>query len=258
MYKHWIDTYTTSESFKPSINVIMTTYFCNKKHYQSGSEHKSASCNDFKYIKPWYNSVKNLNLNGIIFHDGLSDEFIKKYETSYIKFVYVNSKDYNYSLNDLRFFVYLEHIHKNPDIQNIFMTDGNDVTVVKNPFKLNLNKLYVGNETGITVNYILKHKKVGGMYKKISEQELSRLQKFSTSPLLNAGIVGGNRNNIIKLLTIMTDYFKKDSCLKCNMNMGVLNQSVYNNFSNYFTGEPLHSAFFGFQNNRKDVYFIHK
>ena len=258
MYKRWIETYTPVESFTTPINVIMTTYFCNKEHNQKEKEHTSASCNDINYIKPWYESVKKLNLNGIIFHDGLSDEFIKEYETSNIKFAYTNSYQYDYSLNDLRFFVYLEYILKNPDIQNVFMTDGNDVTVVKNPFELDLNKLYVGNENGVTINHLLKYKKTTGMYKKISEYEISRLQKFSKSPLLNAGIVGGNRYNIIKLLTIMTDYFKKDSCLKCNMNMGVLNQSVYNNFSNYSTGEPLHSAFYGFQNDRKDVYFIHK
>ena len=112
-------------------NVIMTTYFCNKNDPQRP---KRAPCNDFQYIKPWYNSIKKLGLNGVIFHDGMDETFIKKYQNDKIKFVYVDSNSYEFSLNDLRYFVYLDYIKKHKNIENIFMTDGNDVIVVKNPF----------------------------------------------------------------------------------------------------------------------------
>ena len=124
-------------------NVIMTTYFCNKKDPQ---RLKKAPCDDFKYIKPWYNSIKKLGLNGIIFHDGLSKKFIRKYETNNIKFVYKKTHKI-FSLNDYRYFIYLDYINNHPEIENIFMTDGNDVTVVNNPFKFINNKnIYVGTE----------------------------------------------------------------------------------------------------------------
>ena len=56
----------------------MTTYFCKKKDPQ---RNKYASCSNISYIKPWYYSLKRLNLNGIVFYDNIDKEFIKKYQT---------------------------------------------------------------------------------------------------------------------------------------------------------------------------------
>ena len=250
MYKRWTETYTQIETYKPT-NVIMTTYFCNKKDPQRS---KKAPCNDFSYIKPWYNSVKKLNLNGIIFYDGLSDEFIKKYETSNIKFAYVNINDTVFSLNDIRYFIYLDYIIKNSNIKNIFMTDGNDITIVKNPFNIiQNNKIYVGSEVNGSISYLQDK------YNKINNK--SNNYKINKNMFFNAGILGGTRNQVIKFLQGMIDIFNNlDNNIKSNdVNMGVFNivTNLYF-FNNYVTGEPLHSKFKKFENDRKDVYFIHK
>ena len=240
------------EKFSVPKNVIMTTYFCKKKDPQRD---RYAPCNDLTYIKPWYNSIKKLQLNGIVFHDGLSNEFIDRYQTTKIKFIYLDSSKFQYSLNDQRFLIYYDFLNKNKNIEKVFMTDGNDVTIVQNPFEMCDRGLCIGSEL-VYLNFFDKFKKTNGM--KVNIPSNYNLAKFRNKKLLNAGIIGGNIKSILKLLKIMCYYFSKDSCNYCNLNMAILNQSVYNNFNNIITGYPLHSRFLKYENNRKDVYFIHK
>jgi hypothetical protein len=234
-------------------NVIMTTYFCNKKDPQRPQK---APCNDLLYIKPWYYSVKRLGLNGVVFHDGMSDNFIKKYETDKIKFVYVDSNSYVYSLNDLRYFVYYDYILKNKNIKNVFMTDGNDVSIVKSPFN-KFNKLCVGNEP-------MKISKSNWMRKKIKRFNHNNSKQFTynnSSQIYNAGILGGKRDEILKFLNNMIDVFENfDEAQKHeNLNMIVFNYVVYNVFNqNVISGFPLNSDYKKYQNKRKDICFIHK
>tara|TARA_B100000674_G_C37968844_1_gene975934 strand:+ start:1859 stop:2653 length:795 start_codon:yes stop_codon:yes gene_type:complete len=234
-------------------NVIMTTYFCNKNDPQRP---KRAPCNDFQYIKPWYNSIKKLGLNGVVFHDGMSDNFIKQYQTEKIKFVYVDSNSYEFSLNDLRYFVYHDFLSKNKNIKNVFMTDGNDVTIVKSPFN-KFTGICVGKEE-------LKINDSKWMKQKIKNFNSNNINKFnynSQSGVYNAGILGGNRNEVMNFLKFMIKIFNNldEKQRRDNLNMIVFNYVVYNNYKQKVnTGEPLHSVYKKFENNRKDVYFIHK
>ena len=234
-------------------NVIMTTYFCNKKDPQRP---KRAPCNDFQYIEPWYNSIKKLGLNGVVFHDGMDDTFIKRYQNDKIKFVYVDSNSYEYSLNDLRYFVYLDYIKKYKNIENVFMTDGNDVTVVKSPFN-KFNKICVGNEP-------VKITNSSWMKKKIKRFNYNNNKKFTFNKfnqIYNAGILGGRRNDVLKFLENMVDIFENfdEEQKRENLNMIVFNYVVYKVFNeNVISGFPLNSVYKKFQNNRKDVCFIHK
>ena len=236
-------------------NVIMTTYFCNKKDPQ---RKKKAPCDDITYIKPWYYSIKKLGLNGIVFHDGLSDNFVKQYETNRIKFFYVNSNEYDLSLNDLRYFVYYDYIKKHKNIKNIFMTDGNDVTIVKNPFtdKL-LTKICVGKE----LNLIGENK---WMIRKINQFNQSNKDKFvydKSYSTYSAGILGGRRRDVLNFLSSMIKIFENFNSKqrKENLNMIVFNYVIYNKFNeDVISGEDLHSKYKKYENHRKDIYFIHK
>ena len=77
----------------------------------------------------------------------MSEKFINKYQTNKNKFVYVNSTHFEYLLNDQRFLIYNDYISKNKDIENIFMTDGNKVTILKTPFN-KFKGICVGSELG--------------------------------------------------------------------------------------------------------------
>lgn len=242
-------------------NVIMTTYFCKKKDPQRNTY---APCNDIKYIKPWYYSIKKLGLNGIIFHDGMSKEFINKYQTDKIKFVYVNSNKYDYSLNDLRFFVYYDYILNNNNIENVFMTDGNDVTVVQNPFK-DCNTIMVGhdaNGNGTQTYLNFKNNTIKKWLNHFNNNNWKyKIDYIKNKKCYNAGILGGNRQDIIKFLKNMVIIFKQmNSSQKTkDLNIIVFNYVIYTIFNNNVkSGSPICSRFKKYENNRKDVYFIHK
>lgn len=239
-------------------NVIVTTYFCRKVDPQKKVH---APCDDFSYIAPWYTSVQELGLHGVIFHDGMSEEFINRYQTPKIRFEYVDPSEFTYSLNDYRYFIYLRFFETHPAYDHVFMTDGNDVKVVQNPFvNLRPDRVYVGSEEGdFRANkWIQRRVRLLNGGSKAYPFELSRLR---TNRIYNAGILGGTRLRCLDFLRAMVstleslDLEQRD----LNLNMAVFNFVVYRHFrKRVVTGEPLHSVFTAYQNDRKDVWFIHK
>ena len=248
------------ENFDSMDNVIMTTYFCKKKDPQRGN---TAPCNDIKYIKPWYYSMKKLNLNGIVFHDGLSEKFIEKYKTDKIKFEYVNTKKFEYSVNDLRYFVYLDYLKRNTNIQNIFMTDGNDVTVVNSPFN-KFEKTCVGQDADDNGNYIYTSHPYIKKQLTIFNSNKKWTYKFNENKNIkfySAGILGGNRRQIVFFLENMVKIFNdmNQEQKRKNLNMVVFNYVIYHMLNeDVMSDAPLCSRFKKYENHRKDVCFIHK
>ena len=241
--------------FKPKLeSVVMTTYFCGLNDSQKNI---ISPCNDIRYIGNWYFSMKDLQLNGIIFYNNLSKEFVKKYTTNYIKFVKVDSSKFKNSLNDERFIIYYNYLLKHKNIKNVFMTDGNDITVVKNPFlylKKFSNKILVGSEEDNISN------KLDWFIKPCLDINIRNyLIQIKDKTILNAGIIGGKRKNILSFLKKISDYFLNNPNKDCNINMHLVNYILYKDFNDKikFKGK-LNSRFKFYENFRKDIYFIHK
>jgi GR25 family glycosyltransferase involved in LPS biosynthesis len=237
--------------FNPHESLILTTYFCKTKdkHHE-----KYAPCNDIDYIGNWYYSMKTHNLYGIVFYDSCSQEFIDTYQTSKIKFIKTDSQNFNYTLNDQRFFLYEDYIKKNKNIKKIFMTDGNDVTIVNNPFNfINNNDIYIGTEEETIKDKLDWFKK-----KCINKDLKNSLDKNKFEIILNAGIIGGTRENILDLLGKMNKMFKNYADKECDINMQVLNVVGYDDLKNKKISKKLNSKFKHYQHYRDDVYFIHK
>ena len=111
------------------MNIILSTYFTSKEDPQRGGNWK---CNDFSIIKDWYQSIKKLNLNAIIFHDHCSDRFINKYSTERISFVYHKPiKD----IMNARYRCYYDYLYRH-FYKKIYCTDISDVVIMKDPFPL--------------------------------------------------------------------------------------------------------------------------
>ena len=80
--------------------VVLSSYFTEKVHPNSVDDDHVVGRMDnnhvqkdyFPYIEKWYNSIISCDLNAVLFHDGLSDDFVSKYETDKIKFKKVSSK----------------------------------------------------------------------------------------------------------------------------------------------------------------------
>lgn len=231
-------------------DVIMTTYFCKNKDIHHD---QFAPCEDIRYIGNWYFSIKKLKLNGIVFHDSLSKDFVKKYETQTIKFIYIDSSKFTHSLNDQRFLIFYDYINKNKEINNIFLTDGNDITVRKNPFEYIDNKnIYIGSEENTIED------KLDWFNKEcVKDILIQKLVKIKDKTILNAGIVGGKREILLNFLKRLNNVFNLLEDKDCNINMIVMN-IVGHNTKNKKYGGKLNSRFKFYENFREDVYFIHK
>jgi hypothetical protein len=250
---------------------LLTTYFNSKPHplYEHTVEKNSIA-----YIAPWYRSVDRLGLRGVIFHDGLSEEFIETYSTSKIEFVFVDPAQFEYSVNDQRYLVYDHYLRAHPTIDKVFMTDASDVFVVQDPFAFVAPGLvYVGNQPGrlhppepagdslesFSYSFIRERLEAAGSQYLALLDDLGSRSIRSEHPVLNAGILGGCRTVMLELLKAFREVFLAISQPQENLNMGVLNYVIYRDSSfEFVTGVPVHSQFGKYENKRKDVWFIHK
>jgi hypothetical protein len=254
--------------------VIFACYFINQQNPQTGEQLNKA---DYGFIAPWYESVLQLGLDGIIIHDGLDDSFIKKYETKKIQFR--KFKSGNNNVLDERWLFYYHFLLKT-SIKRAFLTDISDVFITNNPF-IKFNKkhvLYIGRDNGNKIrhsDWIIKE--LNHFFKLIGKKPPKSLiyQSF-----YNVGVVGGDREVLLYSLSKFSKYFLKADNPKYH-EMTIFNLIVNRSFptklcfsldestfvnSKYdeaaigkhvFSGYPLNSGFKDFDFNSKAL-FIHK
>lgn len=205
---------------------------------------------DFSIVSKWAKSISDLNLQGIIFHNNFSEATCNKYQSDNLCFIKV---EYNpqYNPNVLRYFVYNEflklHSHQ---FENVFFTDVSDVVVLKNPFvqKLFLDNpmaIFCGDEPEILDNVWMQNHGEH-LRSKIPDYAIYE-EKFKNNPLLNCGIVGGNRavlkSFIADLWSIHSSY-NFDNCTKFTGDMGAFNYLVRTQYNdNLIYGNPVNTEF---------------
>ena len=244
-------------------HAILTSYFSKKRHPNDPNDkwvvgRNSAGFIDadsFSYIEPWYNSVHKLGLTGFVFHDNLSEEFLKKYTTDKINFVKVSPSDY--SNNDWRFFCYRNFLEENI-FDAVFLTDGSDVTVVQDPTQILQERsedLFVCRDS-----ILLSEFPYLGVHQKFGWKNFAYFAMCQTRlPLINMGVIGGYYAEIMEFLHAFCETRLRMGEPEFNADMWV-GQYVFRELlqKNLLIGEPFTSEFKGYQNDRKDVYFIHK
>lgn len=244
-------------------SVIFTSYFSKKKHpndpndeFVIGREKDGrVKQNSIEYIKPLYYSILNLGLESRIFYDNLSDEFITEYETDKIKFIKVEPSDY--SNNDWRFFCYRNFLEENK-FDSVFLCDGSDVTVVKDPSSI-IQKdydLFVCKDSILLSEfpYMSIHKKAGW------NDYMMFLLSEPRWALINMGVIGGNYENILNFLNKFCETRIALGNPDFNADMWI-GQYVFRSLlkdKKTMIGEPFTSRFKKYEIDRKDVYFIHK
>jgi hypothetical protein len=249
-------------------SVILTSYFSKKIHpnhpndnHVVGREKSGRVIQDsIEYIKPWYSSVKNLSLNGVIFHDGLKQDFIEEFSTDKIKFVYSDTSSQNYSNLDYRWFCYRDFLSKNK-FDSVFISDCSDVSIVKDPseiLKTHSEYDFFLCKDSIAFSefqYFNVHKKYNWNFL------LDLLLKKNNLDLINMGVVGGSYENIIDFLDKYYEVrigMEDESFAQADMWVG---QYIFRGLLQdkaLLVGEPFTSLFKKYQNSREDVYFIHK
>jgi hypothetical protein len=246
-------------------SALITSYFSKKVHPNNPQDSWVAGRgadgrviqNSIDYIKPWYNSVKSLGLNGFVFHDNLSDEFIYEYETENIKFIKVHPSEY--SNNDWRFFCYRNFLEDNK-FDNVFLSDGSDVIVVQDPNEI-VSKypdfdLFVCRDSLMLeefpyIEFHERYKLENLFYFLINKNRLE---------LINMGVIGGSYSNVMQFLNHFCTTRIKMGDPDFNADMWVGQYVFRHLLSNkkIMVGDPFTSNFKQYETNRKDVFFIHK
>jgi hypothetical protein len=244
---------------------LLTSYFSKKIHPNDPKDNAvvgrnldgHVSNNEINYIKPWYDSVNKLQLNGFVFHDNLSDQFVEQYTTNKIKFIKVG--DFEYSNNDYRFFCFRDFLQENK-FDVVFHNDASDVTVVKDPIDLikqNPTIDYFACQDSIKLNqfpYLKAHQEFN------FEDLVLFMINYDSWDLINMGVVGGIYNNMLKFYDKFCEIRESMKNPQFNADMWILQYLLRSQLQpcKFIMGEPVCSEFKQHQNERKDVFFIHK
>jgi hypothetical protein len=248
--------------------VILTSYFSQKIHPNDPNDKGVIGRggdgrvwqNSFEYIKVWYDSIQNLDLDARIFYDDLSDDFVKKYSTDKIQFIKIQMSVF--SNLDWRFFCYRNYLN-NHYHDSVFLTDCSDVKIVKNPsdiIKEYPDTNYFVCKDNISTrdfNYI----KVHSHFKWDNLEWFVNHHNNNSLDLLNMGVIGAKYEDMLNFLDkfcVVRLKMSNPEFAQADMWVG---QYVFRHLlssKKKLIGNPFTSDFKKYQNDREDVYFIHK
>ena len=242
------------EQPRGSRNILITTLLTTNVDPQRGVKWPA----DASVLSPWLESVERFDINGVV----LADE-LKKLPRGYSNTEVVNVPPSKMNVYYQRWLHIYQYLRDNEDIQWVWCTDGSDVEILRDPFEdMTTGRLYVGYEPS----------KVGTQWMK-NNHPAKRLQNFininQNKTMLNAGVVGGDRDSVMKLARgIVQEYddaecdrfFKIDNTPSKSEvgDMAAFNKVVYEKFSaNYETGPRIVTEFKAYTDNGTAI-FKHK
>ncbi len=180
-------------------------------------------------LSPWLESMERGGWDGVVLADEL-EKLPRGYSTS--KVVQVDSSTMNVYYQ--RWVHIYQFLRENPGIRWVWCTDGTDVEVLRDPFaNMTIGKLYVGEENSSVGNTWMKE-----MHPSPKLQQF--IQTNRLKPLVNAGVVGGDRNTVMELAhriitcyeAIETERFQKRTRIKQDVgDMATFNLVVYEYFA---------------------------
>lgn len=144
-----------------------------------------------------------------------------------------------------------QYLRDRRDINNVFVVDATDVDMVNNPFAhIEPGKLYIGDEPGHTLNN-------RWMLTKHLEPTVNRfLRENSALPLLNCGVVGGERKLVMDLCREMYLYhFNYPQDLT---EMGIFNKLLHTKYADIHEYGRHVTSLFKKQEATTNAWFRHK
>lgn len=178
--------------YKPLKSVVITCYFTQVIDPQRGTHFES----DIIKLIQISDSIKNNGCDLVVINDCFNSSELKEKLGDHAKCWYYSTNHGNPYFN--RWVAISKYLFDHPEIDQVFCVDATDVEMQVNPFmEIQKGYLYVGDEAGNTVNNVwLKkhhwHSKYMDVY-----------NHYGNKPLLNAGIVGGFRNDVLKFCALM-------------------------------------------------------
>jgi hypothetical protein len=251
-----------TKPFSININIIMA---CHITGVYDVNRNMTLDGDNYELVKNWAESVADLKLRGIIFHNNFTKETCEKFQNEYVSFVKI---DYytQFNPNVYRYFVYKNFIKQHlQHIQNIFVTDISDVVVLKNPFeekffKENPTSIFCGDEPKkLQDEWMQAHS--DNLRLKIADYAAYE-QNFANETLLNCGIIGGEVSLMyafIKELCSVHQQFNFDNKTEYTGDMGAFNYLARTKYNNELKhGAPINTVFKMYESERTDCWFKHK
>ena len=212
-------------------NVILSSYFNNQVDTQRGV----VWSDDLKSCDALINSCKDVEL-----------VILTNIENVKYPFETVTS-----SINPYfqRWLSYYQFLRDNPDIDYVFCVDATDVELNINPFNhINPDKIYCGDEESVLGSrWMLNY----------SSTLINYISANRTKRLLNAGVVGGSRENIMQIAhDIIREYF--DSKNQLPNDMPAFNKVLYSKYGDKIKyGREVTNKFKSFDKTGRS-WFFHK
>ncbi len=245
----------------PSSNVILASLITNVFDV---NRQETLMNDDYSLVNDWANSIVNLKLKGVIFHNNFSEKTCLQYQNEYIEFRKVHI-DPNFNPNVYRYLLYDDLDHHNQEIENVFLTDISDVVLIQNPFiqslyRDNPNSIFCGDERKTLNNEWMK---AHSLHLRNMIHDYTRYEElFGEAKLLNCGVVGGN-------IKLMKHFVSNLANLHCEFNnnnktaytgdMGAFNYLIRTQYNNCILhGSPINTVFKGYEAHRTDCWFRHK
>lgn len=251
-----------AKPFSTDSNIIMA---CHITGVYDVNRNMTLDGDNYELVKNWAESVADLKLCGIIFHNNFKNKTCEKFQNEYVSFVEIDY-DTQFNPNVYRYFVYKNFIAQHLQlIQNIFVTDISDVVVLNNPFeekifKENPTSIFCGDEPKkLQDEWMQAHS--DNLRLKIADYAAYE-QNFANETLLNCGIIGGEVSLMyafIKELCSIHQQFNFDNKTEYTGDMGAFNylaRTKYNNEVKH--GAPVNTVFKMYESERTDCWFKHK
>lgn len=209
-------------------DIILSIYYTKHADPQRNLHQKN---DNFAYIKKFYESIIRHNMKAIIFHDGLSVDFIEKYQNDHIQFRLIPEKNYGLtSMNDIRFMIYLDFLLEHNSVEKVIISDAADVEFMTNVFdRITEDKLYVCYDRDR--NY--RHYYINNRIKLTYLCTENPFEGILDHKILQAGLFGGSYRMIVKCLSHMKDEFDHLVNKTYNTNYIVFNHVAYTNMNNH-------------------------
>ena len=218
-----------------SAGVVVTVLMTRKPDPQRGVP---ISDGYLDYIRPWWTTVNKVGLNGVILHDGLPPHVIAEATTDRVSFH--QCENGAYPILHQRHFAVRDYLRQ-LSAEYVLVTDVSDVAFKKNPFEMLAShgdsvRLFIGSET----------RTIGRSKCLTSElQQQFGERMFAERPVVNPGILGGRREEVIHFLDLLIAEIESLQDRLLASDMSIVNKVFHSHYdlSDVMTGFPLHSGF---------------
>ena len=213
-------------------NVALSTYLCQRPDPQRRAFWKP---DDSAVVEKWIKSVEKLGLNGIIFYDSLSEQFVEDWAGPNVVFRQV-AWHTPWTAAEERVRIYRDWLRDN-SCDRVLTTDLSDLEFYYDPFPLmgDPDMLYIGSEPILIGDSKWLKQRMMETYGEVTDAD---------KPIRNPGIVGGSRKRMLIFLDQwLAEMEKAIKPVSPPHDIVSFNRLIYRDHIAFVTGHPLHTVF---------------